>query len=169
MGAMAQGGIDLGEPVRRLAWWGVNRWVQRSFPAVPSVSTQSLANWLGDRHRPAPVLLDVRRDYEFAVSHLPEARWTPNLEMAIALQLAPDQPIVAYCSVGYRSARLVSQLRAAGYTDVYNLTGSLFAWANDGRALVAQGQPVTVVHPFNRLWGLLLQPRLASFDPPWTL
>lgn len=148
--------------LRTVAWRSVHRWVQQAFPAVPSLTTQAFADWLGGAKSPLPMLLDVRRDYEFAVSHLPEARRVQNLDAVLDLGLAPHQPIVAYCSVGYRSARLVTQLRAAGYTEVYNLAGSIFQWANEGRSLVSQGQPTTLVHPFNPLWGLLLKPGLRA-------
>lgn len=152
---------------RPVAWWVVNRWVQWAFPGVPTLSPQNLANWLSEGKDPLPILLDVRRDDEFAVSHLPEAHATPNLDAALALGLNPDQPIVAYCSVGYRSARLAKQLQTAGYTQVYNLAGSIFQWANQGRSLVHSGQPTTVVHPYNPRWGLLLKPGLVhlSEDP----
>ncbi len=158
---------------RAAAWWVVYRWVQRSFPGVPTVTTQGLADWLSEGKLsspmgPAPILpivpivIDVRRDYEFAVSHLPQAHPAPNLDAVLALGLDPQQPIVVYCSVGYRSARLAAQLRSAGYSEVYNLAGSIFQWANEGRVLVRQGQLVTVVHPFHPIWGLLLKPGLAS-------
>lgn len=145
-------------PVRAVAWWAVGRWVQRAFPTVPTITTQRLADWLGAADTPDPILLDARRDYEFAVSHLPQAQSTPNLEAALALGLDCQQPIVAYCSVGYRSTLLATQLQAAGYTSVYNLAGSAFQWVNEGRSLVSQGQSVDYVHPFNPLWGLLLKP-----------
>ncbi|MGF1517923.1 MAG: rhodanese-like domain-containing protein [Nodosilinea sp.] len=150
-----------------MAWWVVGHWVQRSFPQVPTVTTQGLADALGEGKvpipiLPTPILIDVRRDYEFAVSHLPQAHHAPNLDAAIALELDPHQPIVAYCSVGYRSARLAAQLQAAGYSEVYNLAGSIFQWANEDRPLVSQGQSVAAVHPFHPTWGLLLKPGLSS-------
>ncbi|MGG6241212.1 rhodanese-like domain-containing protein [Nodosilinea sp. AN01ver1] len=144
-----------------VAWWMVNHWVRWAFPGVPTLSPQSLANWLSQGKDPLPILLDVRRDDEFAVSHLPESYIAPDLAAALALGLDPDQPIVAYCSVGYRSARLAAQLQAAGYTQVYNLAGSIFQWANEGRSLVQSGQPTTNVHPYNSRWELLLKPGLA--------
>ncbi|MEO1069866.1 MAG: rhodanese-like domain-containing protein [Cyanobacteria bacterium J06638_6] len=148
-------------PIRTTAWWAVNRWIEQTFPGVPSLTTQYLADWLSQGQEPLPILLDIRRDDEFAVSHLPRARLTPNLETALALGIAHHHPIVAYCSVGYRSARLVSQLQEAGYTQVYNLSGSVFRWANEGRSLVSNGQPTTVVHPFAPRWRILLKPGLA--------
>ncbi|WP_052051076.1 rhodanese-like domain-containing protein [Leptolyngbya sp. KIOST-1] len=153
---------------RPVAWWGIKHWIQRSFPEVSSLTPQNLDHWLSQGNAPIPILLDVRRDDEFAVSHLPGAYSAPDLKAALALDLARDRPIVAYCSVGYRSARLAAQLKAAGYTQVYNLAGSLFQWANDGRSLVQAGQPTSVVHPYNRCWGLLLRPGLAALphSPP---
>ncbi len=146
---------------RPVAWWVVDHWVKWAFPGVPTLSPQRLANWLSEGKGPLPILLDVRQDDEFAVSHLPEAHRTPTLDAALALGLDPERPIVAYCSVGYRSARLAAQLQAAGYTQVYNLAGSMFQWANEGRSLVHSGRPTTVVHPYNPRWGLLLKPGLA--------
>lgn len=106
------------------------------------------------------VLLDVRRQDEFAVSHLAGAR---RLEPGTSippdvLLLARGTPIVAYCAVGRRSAALALALQAAGFTDVRNLEGSLFRWANEGRPMVNQGGATTKVHPYNVLWGLLLRP-----------
>ncbi|MBW4458654.1 MAG: rhodanese-like domain-containing protein [Nodosilinea sp. WJT8-NPBG4] len=154
--------VPLRPLAQTLAWWAVNRWVQRAFPEVPTLTTQQLADWLSQGRAPSPILIDVRRDDEFAVSHLPEAHRAASLEAVLALGLAPDQPIVAYCSVGYRSARLVDQLQGLGYTEVYNLAGSIFKWANEGRSLVSESQPEPQVHPYNAIWGILLKPGLAS-------
>ena len=55
---------------------------------------------------------------------------------------ARDTPIVVYCSVGYRSARVARWLGRQGFTNVRNLDGSLFAWANEGRPMEADGRPV---------------------------
>ncbi|MFQ4138078.1 rhodanese-like domain-containing protein [Nodosilinea sp. PGN35] len=148
------------KPWRACAWWAIDRWVRQAFPEVPTLTTQDLAAWLNGDKEPLPILLDVRRDDEFAVSHLPAASRAADLDTVLALGLDRDRPIVAYCSVGYRSARLVHQLQAEGYTEVYNLAGSIFQWANQGRSLVGPGQPQ--VHPYNSLWGMLLKPGLAS-------
>jgi hypothetical protein len=44
----------------------------------------------------------------------------------------------------------------AGYTNVTNLEGSIFAWANQSRPLVQEGKPTDKVHPYNAFWGALL-------------
>ncbi|MBD2257088.1 rhodanese-like domain-containing protein [Pseudanabaena sp. FACHB-2040] len=143
-------------PLRSWVWQLVKTKIRARFPSVKPISTQSLATWLDQA--PFPVLLDVRQAEEFAVSHLPGAQHTPNIESAIQTGLAPDQPIVAYCSVGYRSARLVQQLQQAGFSQVYNLEGSIFQWFNEGRRVVQNGETAERVHPYNSLWGMLLTP-----------
>ncbi len=147
-------------PLRPLAWKGVKSWVHQSFPSVGSISTADLANWLA-QDAPSPVLIDARREAEYAISHLPQAIWANTVEAveeAIkAANISTESPIVFYCSVGYRSARLAQTLQAAGYT-VMNLEGSLFQWANEGRPLVADGEATYRVHPYSRLWELLLEP-----------
>ena len=67
-----------------------------------------------------------------------------------------ETPIVTYCAVGYRSGALATKLREAGFTNVRNLEGSIFQWANEHRPLVREDQPVTTVHPYSSLWGRLL-------------
>ena len=93
------------------------------------------------------------------MSHLPGARriepgpgLTPDL-----LGFPRDTPIVAYCAVGYRSAVLAERLRQEGFTNVRNLTGSIFRWANEGGAMESDTGPVEVVEPYDRWWGLLLK------------
>jgi hypothetical protein len=73
-----------------------------------------------------------------------------------AISIPEDKPIVTYCSVGYRSAAFAKKLSEAGYRNGTNLEGSIFRWANENRPLVHDGQPTDKVHPYNRLWGILL-------------
>ncbi|NEQ28665.1 MAG: rhodanese-like domain-containing protein, partial [Microcoleus sp. SIO2G3] len=73
-----------------------------------------------------------------------------------------DMPIVAYCSVGWRSSRVVDRLQQASYTNAFNLEGSIFQWANEGRPVFQNGERVQQVHPYSRLWGQLLKPNLRA-------
>ena len=66
---------------------------------------------------------------------------------------------MVYCSVGYRSARIADRLQQAGCDRVYNLEGSIFKWANEKRPLYQSDRPTTIVHPYNPLWGQLLNKR----------
>jgi hypothetical protein len=65
--------------------------------------------------------------------------------------------------VGYRSSRLAARLTEGGRRDVHNLKGSIFAWANEGRPLVAgDGQSAKQVHPFDAFFWKLLKPELRA-------
>jgi len=73
---------------------------------------------------------------------------------------------VTYCSVGYRSAKMAQRLRNAGYTNVQNLEGSIFEWANEHRPLVRDGEPTKQVHPYSALRGHLLRDEVRAPLPP---
>ena len=141
-----------------LSWAVVKQQIRTAFPDVQSLSTDELAAWLADADRPAPLLLDVRAEAEYAVSHLAGARHlAPEATPFSALASVPkDAPLVTYCSVGYRSAAMAARLREAGFTNVRNLEGSIFAWANEGRPVYRAGVAVPEVHPYDARWGLLL-------------
>lgn len=137
------------------------------FPGVRWIDRDRLAAWLGEEGGIDVVLLDVRTEEEFAVSHLPGAmRLDPDLEeddlrrLAPVASLARDATIVTYCSVGYRSAAAARQLARAGFGNVFNLEGGIFGWANSGRAVHRDGKPVAEVHPYDAVWGRLLDARL---------
>jgi rhodanese-related sulfurtransferase len=147
----------LTRPVRALAWILIKVWLRKTFPEVPSLTTQELARQLDAGEEFSPILLDARKNEEFAVSHLPNAYLAGQVETVQQMDLSPDQPMVVYCSVGYRSARLVQKLQQAGFSEAKNLEGSIFQWANEGRPLVRDGKPVETVHPYNPTWGLLLE------------
>ena len=81
------------------------------------------------------LLLDAREPDEYAVSRLAGAHPVPDAAAALRLlaDAKADRRIVVYCSVGYRSAAMARQLTDAGFTNVWNLQGSIFQWANEGR------------------------------------
>lgn len=147
-------------------WEAVKENVRRRFPSVEQLTTADLAAWLADPQRPAPLLLDARAPEEYAVSHLEGAVPAPDLEAArAALAAEPDRPVVVYCSVGWRSSALAERLERAGAAEVYNLEGSIFEWANEGREVVRGGEPVEEVHPFDEEWGRLLRRELWATAP----
>lgn len=145
---------------RSLAFIIVKRLISRKFPSVAWLTTKELAQWLNDSSKPQLLLLDARSEAEYETSHIQSAEridpYHPNLE---AVTSSKDTPIVVYCSVGYRSARIVDRLQQAGCDRVYNLEGSIFKWANEKRSLYKNERPTTLVHPYNPLWGQLLNKR----------
>lgn len=147
------------------SWAAMDAAIGARFPSVTHLTTAELATWLSRPDTAAPVLVDSRAPGEYAVSHLAGAHLTPGLSDALAvLADAPaDTPIVAYCSVGYRSAELVEKLQEAGFSQVRNLQGSIFRWANEGRPVYRDSVQVQTVHPYGKPWSRLLDPeRRAS-------
>ncbi len=134
--------------------------VRSKFPKVRQLSTEELARWLADTNSPSPILLDVRKPEEFAVSHLPGAkRVEPSIKAADLIPTFPtNRTAVVYCSVGYRSSELATRLLDAGFTNVCNLEGSLFQWANEDRPMEKDGKPASTVHGYNETFGRLLKP-----------
>ncbi len=146
-------------------WEAIDARIAEEYPAVQTIEGDVLLKQLQTAEQPAPQLVDVREQDEFAVSHLQGARnWQSATE--IAQQLTDKTaPIVVYCSVGYRSAGVASELAAMGYTQVRNLRHSIFAWANTGKPMVNAQGATDKAHPFNLVWGSLLIEPLRQRTP----
>ncbi len=83
-------------------------------------------------------LLDVRRDDEWAAGHAPDAVHIPLAELPDRVGEVPaDQPVVAVCHAGGRSAKATAYLRAQG-RDVTNYEGGMLAWARAGGPLTSE-------------------------------
>lgn len=115
------------------------------------------------------LLLDCRRRDEYDVSRLDGAVFVgeegehagPAISEFAARRRGQEAKICCYCSVGYRSARLVTSLLKSGVPGdiggVYNVRGSLFRWANRGKRMVGpDGSATTLVHPYNSVFGAML-------------
>ena len=136
--------------------------VRNDFPGVEQISTDSLARLLEANEN--IILLDARKAEEYAVSHLDGAqRIDPdNPDFSLLDDVAHDQRVITYCSVGYRSSSVAKQLQDRGHTNVANLEGSIFKWANEGRTVVRDSIEVREVHQFDKLWGRLLNKDLRA-------
>lgn len=161
-------------PVPAAAWFWqtpdfeqINATLAADYPNLRALDTAALQAWLSDASKTAPLLIDTRSRAEFEVSHLPGARHAEDVAAVQALLASEStvRPIVLYCSVGVRSAALGQQLLDAGTTDIYNLQGSIFDWANRGLPLQRGEEVVETVHPFNARWGRLLERRRWSHEP----
>ena len=138
--------------------------IKWKFPRVRSISTDKLCQWLDANSTSPPLLFDARSEAEYAVSHLQSAmRVEPYAPDLISIsQYSKDTQIVVYCSVGYRSALVTQELQQAGYTNVFNLSGGIFQWANEKRPLFKDSQPTNIVHPYNARWGKLLKKGMGN-------
>lgn len=67
------------------------------------------------------LLIDVRTVGEFNQGHLDGATNTPLNSVTTAFStIEKDTPIVVYCRSGARSGKAMSDLKAMGFTHVYN-------------------------------------------------
>ena len=133
------------------------------FPQIGHITGDELSERMGLGE--SVVLLDVREEAEFAVSHLPGAiRIEPNSgpdAVLAAVGNVSGKRVVAYCSVGWRSSILADDtreaLKSAGATQVDNLRGGIFAWHNESRTLANGAGNTDLVHPYDRTWGKLVE------------
>lgn len=144
-----------------ISWTSVKQKIAKDFPNIPSVTTDELERWLNESSRPNPILVDARSTKEFNVSHLPDAVHLEHTDQTIKYlndrrNESGSKDAVVYCSVGYRSAKLVQSLVENEIVDVWNLDGSIFQWFNEGRPVFCGETSAAEVHPFNARWGRLL-------------
>lgn len=151
----------LGCPVVNAQLWpDLIETIRKDFPTVQQLSTSELSAWLQNTNKVRPCLIDTRAKKEFEMSHLQGALHADSLRSLEALKIDPQTPVVLYCSVGYRSSKLATAWMQKGRTNLFNLEGSIFAWANEGRPVYQGSKQVHQVHPYDKKWGKLLNPEL---------
>lgn len=174
---------------------GLISWFERTSPATPAVTTDWLQERIaagGD----VPLVIDTRAPVEFQVSHIAGAinldfqadddairgEVAPRLEgwslsfvkRSASLRtrtlhvLGGVREVVCYCSVGYRSSLLAYRInRLLGdRVKAYNLVGSVFLWAEEGKPLVdGRGNPTESVHPYNWFFGASISRSKWKWQP----
>lgn len=104
--------------------------------------------------------LDTRTKREFEISHIKNAQWIGFEEFRInkLKNLPKATPIIVYCTVGARSEQIGEKLQKAGYSNVKNLWGGLFQWANEGHLVFDKTEkPTEKIHAYSPEWGVWLQ------------
>lgn len=94
------------------------------------ITVHELNTWLqqGD----APVLLDVREEWELSRCRLPHSTWIPMGQiMGRANELSKQAQTVVICHHGIRSWQVAKYLEGEGFSDIINLTGGIDAWARE--------------------------------------
>jgi thioredoxin len=80
-------------------------------------------------------LIDVRTPGEFAGGHLANATnydWNSNDFSTKTQNLDKQKPVFVYCLSGGRSASAASNLRNAGFKQVYEMNGGMMKWRSAG-------------------------------------
>lgn len=113
------------------------------------------------------ILLDAREKQEYEISHLKNAQWIgyTSFRLNNVSHIPKTARLLVYCSVGYRSEKLVQQLRATGYANATNLVGGIFSWVNSGKQVFdSYGMETKRVHGFNRVWGIWVNRGQVIYD-----
>lgn len=163
----ADEGIPQAIDAGRMALSGLESVVRLTYPDIDHVEPPAVAV-------SQIVLADVREADEYIVSRIPGAvRIDPESSIDAVLQAVGDvsgKQVVFYCSVGLRSSTLARRVRArlrqAGAVKVANLSGGLFRWHNEDRALVNGLGETDLVHKFSDYWGQLIRRQSKAVLPP---
>ncbi|XP_041054181.1 uncharacterized protein LOC121283543 [Carcharodon carcharias] len=155
-------------------------WIRKSFNSVQDLSSEA-AEQLIVKNQNRILLLDIRSPPEYEISHLqgairidPETTNMDHLVKDLGLADCIEiTEVICYCTVGYRSSKVAQKLleflasdagqHLRGLLKVYNLEGGLVKWANERKAIVdSENQPTSLVHPYNMMWGQLLEPAFRA-------
>jgi rhodanese-related sulfurtransferase len=91
-----------------------------------TIAVDELRRWRDDGR--AHALIDVREEFEYALSRIDGADLIPLGRLGLELARLPkDCPVIVHCETGARSATAVAMLRTHGF-DARNLTGGIRAW-----------------------------------------
>jgi rhodanese-related sulfurtransferase len=118
------------------------RWLATQAPDSPTPPDTGFHAPGAHEHQPvqpavrpveAPLLLDVREDWEAQICQLPGSLHIPMREIPARLSelVHAGKPIVCYCHHGVRSMQVAMFLEHHGVSDVYNLVGGINAWARE--------------------------------------
>lgn len=132
----------------------IDRLYQKLAREFPEVSEMSVSQLRQHQQTQKIVLVDVRPPEERAVSIIPGAISTTELEAN--LDFYQKYPIVVYCTIGYRSGKYVQKLAEKQQNlELYNLKGSLLAWSHIKGELVNDSGNTNQVHVYSPKWQLV--------------
>lgn len=106
-------------------------------------------------NRSSFTFLDAREKSEYDVSHIENSVFIgyDDFDIESVSHLDKSQPIIIYCSIGYRSEKIGEKLQEAGFLDVQNLFGSIFEWVNQHRPIYdSESKKTNQIHTYNKKW-----------------
>lgn len=105
-------------------------------------------------------LIDTRSKEEYDVGHIQDANFIDfdDYQNTDLSQYDKDEPIIFYCSVGWRSQEVTEYFMEQGYNNVHNLYGGIFEWSNKDLPMYnPEKQDTDSVHVFSKKWGFWLK------------
>lgn len=135
---------------------------------ISNISAEDLHQQLSGSSQHSYIVFDVREEEEYNMSHIASAiHVDPKTNEAEFLSTfsnrIADKNLVFYCSVGERSSLFIERVQEAckksAAASVSNLRGGIFRWYNEGFPVVNASGTTNEIHPFNALWGTLVEKR----------
>jgi rhodanese-related sulfurtransferase len=112
------------------------------------------------QQRSQSIIVDVRPAAERTVSMLPGAITEVEFQSNYA---RTKQPVVVYCTIGYRSGLAARKLRASGL-QAFNLQGGILAWIAEGGTISdPKGRTTRRVHVYGKSWAVVPKDYEAVF------
>lgn len=132
--------------------------------SIPYMSVHELA-----MPKTKPVILDSRELKEYETSHIKNAIFVGfnDFNVETILEKVPNinEQIVVYCSVGIRSETIAEKIKKAGYKNVFNLYGGIFAWKNEKFPIYnSEGLETEKVHVFSKEWSIWLKNGIKIYE-----
>ena len=111
--------------------------------SIPQITPAALSARM---HNGDVTVLDVRGESEWEAGHIPSVRNIPVGYLTAQLAALPTQtPLAVHCQSGARSAIASSVLRAAGFTNVVNMTGGYAAWRAAALPITIDGRETRAI------------------------
>jgi rhodanese-related sulfurtransferase len=98
--------------------------------AGPSVTPQQAINLINSEQG---VFVDLRDNADFRQGHIIDTLHIPSAKLAermAELVKYKEKPVVLVCKMGQQSGAASKQLKAAGFSRVYKMTGGMMEWSN---------------------------------------
>jgi rhodanese-related sulfurtransferase len=105
----------------------------RSRAGGPSLSTLEATRLINGKNAQ---IVDVRAAEDYAKGSLPHAKNIPLAALKDRhAELKKDKPVLVVCNTGSSAGPAATQLRSAGFAEVFVLAGGLAAWREAGLPL----------------------------------
>jgi rhodanese-related sulfurtransferase len=98
--------------------------------AAAAVSSQELIRLMNQ----GALVLDIRKQDEFALGHVNGAKHLPSDQIVKAgeqYKRFKEKPVVVYCDSGSLAAAAVRQLSEQGFTKAFTLRGGFAGWRSE--------------------------------------
>ena len=97
---------------------------------MKQITPAALADWLGEKGRAKPLLLDVREPWEYQKARIAGSQHLPMGQIpARRDEIDSAADIVVICHHGGRSMQVAMFLEKNGFAKVHNLAGGVDSWA----------------------------------------